>query len=107
ARERLARLEGLRDGATEALARLAREIRERVGVAPEALSELAAVAEDKVPAEPSEIAARLERLTRERDGMGPVNLMAETEAAEVEMRIADLQRERADLTEAIARLRHG
>ena len=34
--------------------------------------------------------------------MGPVNLMAESEAAELEARIADLQRERADLTEAIA-----
>ncbi len=107
ARERLARLEGLRDGANEAVARLARDIRERIGVEPEALAEIAGVAEDKVPADPAETAARLDRLIRERDGMGPVNLMAETEAAELETRIADLQRERADLTEAIARLRHG
>jgi chromosome segregation protein len=107
ARERLARLEGLRDGANEALAHLARDIRERTGVSPEALAEIADVGEDKVLADPSETAARLDRLTRERDGMGPVNLMAEAEAAELETRIADLQRERADLTEAIARLRHG
>jgi len=107
ARERLARLEGLRDGATEGLARLAREIRERVGVAPDALGELAGTTEDELPVDPSETAARLERLTRERDGMGPVNLMAETEAAEVEMRVAELRGERAELTEAIARLRHG
>jgi chromosome segregation protein len=107
ARERLARLEGLRDGANEAVARLARDIRERVGVAPEALAEIAGVAEDNIPADPAETAARLDRLIRERDGMGPVNLMAETEAAELETRIAELQRERADLTEAIARLRHG
>jgi chromosome segregation protein len=107
ARERLARLEGLRDGANEALARLARDIRERTGVAPEALAEIAGVAGDKIAADPSETAARLDRLTRERDGMGPVNLMAETEAAELETRIADLQRERADLTEAIGRLRQG
>ncbi len=107
ARERLARLEGLRDGASEAVARLARDIRERIGVAPEALAEIAGVAEDKISTDPAETAARLDRLIRERDGMGPVNLMAETEAAELETRIADLQRERADLTEAIARLRHG
>jgi chromosome segregation protein len=107
ARERLARLEGLRDGANEAVARLARDIRERVGVAPEALAEIAGVAEDNVTVDPAETAARLDRLTRERDGMGPVNLMAETEAAEIETRIADLQRERADLTEAIGRLRQG
>ncbi len=107
ARERLARLEGLRDGANEAVARLARDIRERMGVAPEALAEIAGLAEDKIAVDPAETAARLDRLIRERDGMGPVNLMAETEAAELETRIADLQRERADLTEAIARLRHG
>ncbi len=107
ARERLARLEGLRDGANEAVAHLARDIRERVGVEPEALAEIAGVAEDRISADPSETAARLDRLIRERDGMGPVNLMAETEAAELETRIADLQRERADLTEAIGRLRQG
>jgi chromosome segregation protein len=107
ARERLARLEGLRDGANEALARLARDIHERTGVAPEALAEIAGVKEDKVPADPAEIAARLDRLMRERDGMGPVNLVAEAEAAELETRVADLRRERAELTEAIARLRHG
>jgi len=107
ARERLARLEGLRDGAKEGLARLARDIRERMDVAPEALGELAGVTENKLPADPIETATRLERLTRERDGMGPVNLMAEAEAAELETRVADLRRERAELTEAIARLRHG
>jgi chromosome segregation protein len=107
ARERLARLEGLRDGANEAVAHLARDIRERIGVAPEALAEIAGVTEDKVPTDPAETAARLDRFVRERDGMGPVNLMAETEAAELEARIADLQRERADLTEAIGRLRQG
>jgi len=107
ARERLARLEGLRDGATEGLARLAREIRERVGIVPEALGELAGATENELPPDSSETAARLERLTRERDGMGPVNLMAEAEAAEVETRITDLRRERTELTEAIARLRHG
>ncbi|MBV9373732.1 MAG: chromosome segregation protein SMC [Alphaproteobacteria bacterium] len=105
ARERLARLEGLRDGAREGLVRLAREIRERLGVAPEALGELAGTTDE--PGDPSETAARLERLLREREGMGPVNLMAETEAAEIEARVAELRAERAELTEAIARLRHG
>ena len=44
---------------------------------------------------------------RERDGMGPVNLLAEREAAEVETRLAGLEHERGDLTAAIARLRRG
>jgi chromosome segregation protein len=50
---------------------------------------------------------RLERLIRERDGMGPVNLRAEQEAGEVETQVETLQQERADLTQAIARLRQG
>jgi chromosome segregation protein len=107
ARERLARFEVLRDSAAQALARLTGEIRERLDAAPEALDELAGLAAGEVAADAGDTAARLDRLTRERDGMGPVNLMAEGEAAELESRIAALRRERAELTEAIARLRRG
>ena len=107
ARERLARAEVVRDGAAEGLGRLAREISERLDVTPEALGELAGLADGEALPQPSETAARLDRLLREREGMGPVNLMAEGEAAEVEARITGLQRERAELTEAIARLRGG
>jgi chromosome segregation protein len=46
-------------------------------------------------------------MSRERDAIGPVNLVAEREAEEVEARVESLQRERAELTEAIARLRRG
>jgi len=107
AREGLARLEVLRDGTIDALAGLTREIRERLDVAPDTLEELAGLhAADAAP-DAAETAARLERLIRERDGMGPVNLVAESEAAEVETRIASLQRERAELAEAITRLRRG
>jgi chromosome segregation protein len=54
-----------------------------------------------------EVARKLQRLTRERDNMGPVNLRAEAEAAEMETRIEGMQAERADLTAAIDRLRQG
>ena len=107
AREKLARLDGLRVGAAEGVAHLSREIHERLGVAPDALHELAGLADGDPKVDPTEMAARLERLIRERDGMGPVNLMAESEAADAEARMADLRRERAELTEAIARLRQG
>ncbi|HXA72361.1 MAG TPA: chromosome segregation protein SMC, partial [Stellaceae bacterium] len=107
AREHRARCEALRDSANEALVRLEREIRERVDAAPEALAELAGLGAEEEPADMAETAARLDRLIRERDGIGPVNLMAESEAAETEARVAGLQRERAELTEAIARLRRG
>jgi len=95
------------DGAAEALAQLAREISERLDATPEALGELAGLCAGEALADAAETAARLDRLMRERDGIGPVNLLAESEAAEVETRITGLQRERADLTEAIARLRRG
>ena len=55
----------------------------------------------------ADLAARLDRLLRERDAMGPVNLLAEREAAEVAAQLAGLDHERGDLTEAIARLRRG
>lgn len=50
---------------------------------------------------------RLDRLRRDRDGMGPVNLCADQEAEELEGRIKSLLADRHDLTTAIAKLRQG
>src|SRR5262249_7662522 len=55
----------------------------------------------------TEAEARCDKLMREREAMGPVNLMAESEAEELEARVTGLTNERTDLTEAIARLRRG
>ncbi len=52
-----------------------------------------------------EIERRIERLKRERDTMGPVNLRAEAEAQELTEQIESMTREREDLEAAIARLR--
>jgi chromosome segregation protein len=86
---------------------LIRRIAERLNCAPEAILETGGIAADDEMPPTGEAETRLERLVRERDGMGPVNLVAETEAAELEERIAGLNTERADLTAAIARLRQG
>lgn len=105
AREDRARAEVRRDGTAAMLTRLREEIRERLETLPEALAELI---EDGEPAlGPAELEARLERMLREREAIGPVNLVAEHEAEEVGERVEGLQRERAELTEAIARLRRG
>ena len=48
---------------------------------------------------------RLERLRRERDGMGAVNLRAEIEAGEQEEKLGVIEAEKADLVAAIAKLR--
>ena len=53
------------------------------------------------------IEARVERLKRERENMGAVNLRAEAEAAELDERITTMLAEREDLVSAIARLRQG
>ncbi|HEV2300387.1 MAG TPA: hypothetical protein VGR91_02345, partial [Stellaceae bacterium] len=107
AREGRARAQVLCTGAEETRQRLAREIRERLDCAPEGLGDLAGVGPDEAPGNPEDTARRLERLLREREALGPVNLVAEGEAAEVEARIEGLVRERTDLREAIARLRRG
>ncbi len=106
-RERRARLEAQRDATLVGLAELRTQIADRLGVAPDKLADLAEREPGTDPTDAAGIAARLDRLLRERDAMGPVNLVAEREAAEVEERMTGLSRERADLTEAIARLRRG
>ncbi len=105
AREERARAEVRRDSAAAMLTRLREEIRERLETLPEALAELAEDGET-VPS-PAELDARLERLTREREAIGPVNLVAEREAEEVSEQVESLQHERNELTEAIVRLRRG
>jgi chromosome segregation protein len=105
AREERVRCEVRRDSAGATLARLREEIRDRLETLPEALSELAE--DDDEADDRAHLDARLDRLSRERDAIGPVNLVAEREAEEVEARVESLQHERAELTEAIARLRRG
>ena len=105
ARESRARLEVQCDGARQAVTGLAREIRERIDAAPDALRDLTGLAPNEAPADAAVTAARLARLTHERDGIGPINLVAESEAAELGEQADALARERADLTGAIAKLR--
>jgi chromosome segregation protein len=107
AREQRARLETRRDAAAEVLTHLRGEIAERLGGEVEDLAGVAGREPGTAPADPAQTAARLDRLLRERDAMGPVNLLAEAEAAAVEAQAAGLGRERAELSEAIARLRQG
>jgi chromosome segregation protein len=80
---------------------VAERILERLGVnpaMPDPPAELAAESEEKGR-------KRLERLLKEREEMGPVNLRAEVEAEEVEKQIATLDADREELVTAIAKLR--
>jgi chromosome segregation protein len=97
----MVREEGNATQADHAWGTVAERILERLGVnpaLPEPPAELTPEAEDKAR-------RRLDRLLKEREEMGPVNLRAEVEADEVEKQIATIVAERDEITTAIAKLR--
>ncbi|KAA5606165.1 chromosome segregation protein SMC [Roseospira marina] len=84
---------------------VAAEVADRLDCTPEALPETAGLAPDDALPALTDAEADLTRLARQRDGIGPVNLRAEAELAELDEKVAGLRHEREDLTGAIARLR--
>ncbi len=101
AREGAVRAEGAAQQADHAWGTVAERILERLGANP-AMPDPPA---DLTPESEDKARKRLERLLKEREEMGPVNLRAEVEADEVEGQISTLDAERAELTTAIAKLR--
>ena len=100
-REDLVRAEAAAHQADHAWGAMAERILERLGASPalpDPPAEVTPETEDKAQ-------RRLERLWKEREEMGPVNLRAEMEADEVEKQIATIETEREELTTAIAKLR--
>ncbi len=97
----LAREEGNITAANHAWGTVAERILERLGATPalpDPPAELTPESEDKAR-------MRWERLTREREEMGPVNLRAAIEVEESEAAIATIERECSEITSAIAKLR--
>jgi chromosome segregation protein len=107
AREEAARAEERFAGAKRRLADLDHEIREMLEVPPETVAELAELKAGAELPNTTEVEGRIERLRRERERLGAVNLRAEEELREVETRHGTLAAERDDLNEAIKRLRQG
>ena len=107
ARENQVRAEGSVDQARHALSSLSERISERLQSSVERLPEIAEIDLEKPLPDIEATEKRLERLQRERETMGPVNLRAEQEAAELNEQITSLQQERADLIKAIDKLRRG
>jgi chromosome segregation protein len=106
-REERVRLEGGLAQADAALAALALRSRERLDCTPDRALELAEHDPSAELPDRAAIETKLDRLIRERENIGPVNLRAEAEAAELDQQITGLQTERSDLVAAIARLRQG
>jgi chromosome segregation protein len=101
AREAMLRAEGAVAQADHAWGTVAERVLERLGANPafpEITGEPTAEAEEKAR-------RRFDRLTKERDEMGPVNLRAEIEADELSRQLALIDSEKGDLVAAIAKLR--
>jgi len=106
-REDRVRAEGAVEQGEQACRDVAERVAERLDVAPDATAELAGIDPEAPPPDLDAVERRLERLQRERDTMGPINLRAEQEASELTEQIAGLGDERGDLVEAISKLRQG
>ncbi|MGE0563633.1 MAG: chromosome segregation protein SMC [Pseudolabrys sp.] len=107
AREELARAEEKLDAAKRRSSDIEHEIRDMLECEPTALAELAELKAEQALPELADIEATLERLRRERERLGAVNLRAEEELREIESKHTALTTERDDLIEAIKKLRLG
>ncbi len=106
AREARARAEALTDAARETVTTAAERISDEMEQTPETLLESLAVSPDDMPNSQT-IEADVNRLKRQRDALGAVNLRAEEDAREVQEEHATLVTEKQDLEEAIRTLRSG
>jgi chromosome segregation protein len=107
ARTAEARAEERLEAANRRTADIAHEIRDMLETEPEGVAALAGIAAGEALPEVALVEERLEKLRRDRERLGAVNLRAEEELREVEAQHASLATERDDLTEAIKRLRQG
>jgi chromosome segregation protein len=107
AREDRVRHDSERGHCREAVRNLAERVREKLDCDVAQLLEVAEADPSQELPTREEVETKLARLVRERDNMGPVNLRAEQEAAELDQQITEMQTERADLISAIGRLRQG
>ena len=104
-REQLIRAEGRRERATESRNVVLELVAEKLDCAPDALPGLAEAEDASALPALDVLEERVQRLARERDNIGPVNLRAETEMAEVAARIDSMEAEAEDLVAAIDKLR--
>jgi chromosome segregation protein len=103
ARESGARLEARLEHARAEHAQAQTTLRARLGQEPDARGELGELPTNA--GRLAELEAELARLALARERLGPVNLRAIDEAAELSLRIQELDAEQAELSSAIERLR--
>ena len=107
ARETRARNEARLEAARERRGEMARVIRDQLDCMPEDCLSLAGL-KPGAPIPPlAEVEARLLKLKGDRERLGGVNLRAEEEETELGAQLEEMEREKADVEEAIVRLRQG
>ena len=106
-REHKARLEAIMESAREKLSEIEARSFETLDCAACDLLEKAELKEGEALPSLEQIDIKCERLKRERENMGAVNLRAAEEAEELGARVAEMEQERNDLESAIAKLRRG
>jgi chromosome segregation protein len=106
-REARARNEARLEAARERRSEAARAIRDQLDCAPEACLALAGMKEGAAIPPLAEVEARLIKLKADRERLGGVNLMAEEEEAQLAAQLEEMEREKADVEQAILRLRQG
>ncbi|PCI40670.1 MAG: chromosome partitioning protein ParA, partial [Rhodospirillaceae bacterium] len=107
AREHRVRIEGAVEQGKQACESIAVRAQETLKCGPDGLAEVAEIEDDDELPDLDVVDRKVDRLIKERDTMGPVNLRAEEEADEMGEQIDTLTKERADLISAIEKLRRG
>ena len=107
AREATARAEERMGATRRRLEDIEREIHDILEIEPNGLAAIAEIKPDDTLPPLDETEAELEKLRRDRERLGAVNLRAEEELREVEAQHGGLATERDDLVEAIKKLRTG
>ncbi|MEO1491219.1 MAG: chromosome segregation protein SMC [Pseudomonadota bacterium] len=105
-REDRARLEAVLEGLAERAAEAAEEIRSDLNIEPDALLETLEADPTTLPALDA-VDADVTKLRRQRDALGAVNLRAEEDAEEIRTERDKIETEKADLDQAITKLRKG
>ena len=107
AREARARAEGIVEQHSLSIRSITERVAEKLQATPADLRALSGITDDVKLPDMDAAERRVERLVKERDTMGAVNLRAEQEAEELTEQIDTLNSERNDLLAAVDKLRKG
>ncbi len=104
-RETKIRQEATQEQARQTIDLLENQVLEKLSISPYKLSEITSISEEQDLPEEQLLEGRINRLLKERDSIGPVNLRAEIEMQEISNKLEQFEIDRTDLEQAISKLR--